>query len=72
MDTTHMVVFYGFFKPDIIETVWLILENVGVETLEKAKTIYINTNTYPCDKGTMCYDSTLDRHKGKTVVYIVY
>lgn len=65
--------YYGFFKPSIIEVIWLLLElKDGLKLLEDCKKAYVTTDTYPNNgKFRDCYRSKLDRHQGKTLFYFV-
>ena len=63
--------YYGFFRPDIIEVTWLMLNEIDLKKLENAKKIYVTTDMYPSAHISDCYDSKLDRHKALTTVYLI-
>lgn len=63
--------YYGFFRPDVIEVMWLILREIDKKDLDFAKKIYVTTEAYPSLNCGQCYDSAKDRHMAKTLVYLM-
>jgi len=71
--------YYGFFRPDIIEVMWLLLKRFSGEEfgdcsnspLDNYSKIYITTTPFPTGDINDCYDSKKDRHRGITRVYFV-
>jgi hypothetical protein len=64
--------YYGFFRPDIIEALWLLLDTEdGLQKLKDCKKVYVTTEMYPSDNIRECYHRGKDRHQGKTLFYFV-
>lgn len=63
--------YYGFFRPDLTEVIHMLNTKISPEELGTIEKIYVTTEPYPDSKFTNCYDSVTDKHKGKTICYIV-
>jgi len=63
--------YYAFFRPDIIEVMWLIIDEIDEATLAAANKIYVTTEAYPNLNVNKCYDRIRDRHMAETIVYLM-
>ncbi len=62
--------YWGFFRPDIVEVFWLLLEHVTLQQLDTCKHIICTTKAYPCLSVSACYDARVDRHKALSTVWL--
>jgi len=61
-----------FFRPDLCEVFWLMLENVSKEDLEKCVAFYVTTEPYPTGHIGHCYDNKNDRHRAVTYCDLIF
>jgi hypothetical protein len=63
---------YCFFKPDLWEVIHLLHTKIKPDQLPNIQRLYVTTEPHPSEKGSECYDRGLDRHRAKTVCFVVW
>jgi hypothetical protein len=65
--------YWAFFRPDIMEVLTLIdMASSSNELIQKAKAIFVTTVPYGDGDVKSCYNTTLDKHKGLTSLYLSF
>ena len=63
--------YYGFFRPDLQEVIYLLAKTILPSTLPSLEAIYVTTEMHPSDHIGDCYDQHEDRHRAMTTVYVI-
>lgn len=61
-----------FFRPDLIEVIHLINEQIPFDKLDTIERIYVSTVPHPSDDVYDCFDYVKNMHKGLTTCYVLY
>lgn len=62
---------YRYFQPDLKEVIALMAKKIPPSMLPAIETIYLTSETHPTEHSDDNFVAPLDRHRGKTTVYVI-